>query len=827
MIRRLATLLRLAAGDLEEITGATPVETHPAEPEEQPAVSPPEEPAPPPDDKPPLPSFWSRFLDAERERLRWLRSHPYAVGIALGLAVVIVVAEQWLIRAWAWLISQVRLFGPDLISHRVALVGVGIVLIYLFFGLGWLRSIDDLVRWIVGGIKRRPRLSALVGGVIVLVGLWISSNSGTWVVLPFSVGPIEDTALDGETAAAQLIAELNQVGVGNPIPVLILWEPQEPRTSRGRVTARRSFSMEECDVVLRGPGDFIASRRIPLPRVVTGSQGSRLDLGNLSIGAINIPSRIITQFLLKIMPTGYREFSGQINENKGELEISVSSTNPSYAWRIAGPSGTTSEMIEYLALRMALDLNPELIKSSGIDAAPSDRDLAFAMGNQAFRQQRYRRAQAFYQLADHFAPLDEKVDAMLGLANYHLALEQPDDDPSRFDAAVQAVEASVREDPNGDSSLLRPYLACLYREAGLEQEAEAERLIFSLYLGRLESRESDVRVNALKQLPLRGPGRHLSAVGGDVIFVDEMGTIVGAWGRPLEANLLVSGQNPRQVGLYGGTNLIFISPDGTVFAYDYQNPEETTAIILIEGRAVSGVQQMAASTSRLRRTNLFLLNREGEVYWCEPGADAGSTSACPPRTAIQASDARQIFPVEDQLYILAVDGAVWRSEIDLSGRASKLQPLTTAAPAQEIFVASDGTLYLLHDNGTVWRYYDDGRPETDDLKLIDQGTGTAQIFAEGNFLYLLKSNGEIWRISNPRNPTPANDLVKISTPEQDVTIQEMFVTTGTGDQGAAGSRILYLLTDRRVLLQGTDTGDARVTFAPVNMPSPVQEMVPQ
>jgi hypothetical protein len=93
-----------------------------------------------------------------------------------------------------------------------------------------------------------------------------------------------------------------------------------------------------------------------------------------------------------------------------------------------------------------------------------------------------------------------------------------------------------------------------------------------------------------------------------------------------------------------------------------------------------------------------------------------------------------------------------------------------------MFVADDDTLYLLHDNGNVWRYYDDGRAETEDLKLIDQGIGTAQIFAAGNYLYLLKSDGAIWRISNPRNPNPESDLVEISIPMQDTTIQEMLIT---------------------------------------------------
>ncbi len=828
MIRKLASLLRVAAHDMEEISSSMPSDAGLEEPEEAVTASPQVEPAPSQPSSTPPARFLSRFISAERDRLRWLRDNLYIIGITLGLAIVVVVAEQWLIQAWRWLVSQVRQYWPELAGHQVAMVAVGLALFYLIFGLQWLRSIDDFVRWVLGGTKRHPRLSALIVGLLLLIGLWIVNNYGTWVILPFTAGQIETSSLNGEQVAVQLIAELNQVGVGNPAPVLILWDPQEPRTSSGSVTARRDLPFGECDAVLQGPGDFTRrSQRIPLTRVLAGSQGSRLDLGNLSIGAINIPSQIFTQFLLKLLPTGYREFSGQINENNGELEISVSSRNPSYAWRVAGPGDIFPEMMEYLALRMALDLNPELIKSSGLDAAPTDRDLAFAMGIQAFRQQSYRKAHAFFKLADHFAALDEKVDAMLGLTNYRLALEQPGDDPSRFDAAWQAMEAAVREDPNGDSSLLRPYLACIYYKAGMESQAQAQRAIFTRYLLRREFQERDVRLDELRQLPLRGPGRHLSVVGSDVTFVDNSGVIVGAAGQPLSTGLSLPGENPRQIGI-SGSNLLFISPDGAVLTYNYQTTSgESKPKILIEGRALNGIQQIRTSPSQFGRTNLFLLNRFGQAYWCEPDAESGSASACPPQRPLVTDPAqifpvRQIFPVEDWLYMLAVDGAVWYTEVDVIGSALTARQLTPPAPVQEIFLAEDGTLYLLHDNGNVWRYSEDGRPETEDLKLIDQATDTAQIFAAGGYLYLLKSNGAIWRISNPRNPTSGSDFTEISTSPKDVTIQEMFVTAESAGENTPGSRNIYLLTEQRVLLHGTDSGNSQVTFTPVNMPSPTQ-----
>jgi tetratricopeptide (TPR) repeat protein len=571
--------------------------------------------------------------------------------------------------------------------------------------------------------------------------------------------------------------------------------------------------LAECDVVLRGPGDFIPSQRIPLPRVLTGSQASRLDLGNLSIGAINIPSQIFTQFILKVLPTGYREFSGQINESDGELEISVSSRNPPHAWYVAGPSDTFPEMMEYLALRMALDLNPEVIKSSGLDTSPSDRDLALAMGNQAFRQQRYERARAFFELADRFAPLHEKVDAMLGLTHYHLALEQPDDAPSRFNVALQAIEAAVREDPNGDSSLLRPYLACLYHKAGLGDRARDEYDRFTEYLARLEYRDRDVRVEALKQLPLHGPGRHLLVAGDNVLLVDEAGDIKRVADQAVVATPFPLDKNPRQIRTYEGSNLLYITPDGAVRTYTYQTTDEEPDLkTLIVGRRLKGVQQIGTSAGRFGRTNFFFLDRFGGIYWCDPNARAGSASACPPQfqkpLVADPANVRQIFPDKDGLYMLAADGAVWYTEVSVSGQASTPRQLIPPAQGQEIFVASDETLYVLHDNGNVWRYYDDGRAETEDLKLIDEGTGTAQIFAVGGYLYLLKSDGAVWRISNAL---------------ENATIREMFVTAGglEGDE-ASGDRTVYLLTDQRILLQGTDTGSARMALGPIYIPAHLQ-----
>lgn len=284
---------------------------------------------------------------------------------------------------------------------------------------------------------------------------------------------------------------------------------------------------------------------------------------------------------------------------------------------------------------------------------------------------------------------------------------------------------------------------------------------------------------------------------------------------------------PRQIGIYGEGNLVYISPDGAVLTYPYRATGATPALkTLIEGRTLQGIEQIGTSTSQFGRNNLFLLNRFGKTYWCEPGAEAGSASACPPRQPLLAEQTtpavvRQIFPVEDRLYLLAADGAVWYTEININGQAITPRQLTQPAQVQEIFAAGDRTLYLLQENGNVWRYYDDGLPATEDNKLIDPGTGTVQIFAAGGYLYLLKSDGLVWRISNPLNPAPS-DIAKIAAPQEGSTIQEIFVTADSpAGQGASNSRTVYLLTDRRKLLLGTDSGSGQMALAPVDN-TPVQ-----
>lgn len=622
---------------------------------------------------------------------------------------------------------------------------------------------------------------------IVLVVIWLFINKNTWIVLPFEMGQTESEKLDGEKVATQLIAELSRVGAGNPVPALTYLEPQEPHTKSGNVLSLIRLPLEECGTVLQGPGNYNQSWSIPLLTVQAGSEDNLLDLGNLTIGTINIPTRLFLQFILRILPNSYREFNGQINEANGELEISVTSSNSPKTWSVTGPTEAYSAMMEYLAVRITLDLNPDVVKNSGLPVSPLDRDLAFAMGTKAFRAQHYHRASAFYEIAERFAPLDNEIDAMLGLTYYQQALNQPDRKSTRLHSALRAVEAAVQEDPASDRSSLRPYLVCLLNETGLEEQRDTHLVILNEYLRQRGILNKEERVAELNKIQKRGVGWHISAVDNIVMYLDGSGVIRDSSNL---TNTISGSPDDRQIRFFEhpkGFKLLFVvTEDGAVkYRILGGSPEFES---LISGTAVGGVQQMDISYSNnFERTNLILLDRYGRLHWCDLKIGNGSENIKCERlkknlisdqklipqevnTTGTLSDfqgkaitARQFVQLEDKLYILTGDGTVWVTKIGELGYTSAPLQLPATNDVHEIFVADNDILFLLDNNGNVSRI-DETKPESESLSEIDQGTTTAHIFEAGGYLYMLKKNGAVWRVRNPQNPDPENDFSKIYTP---------------------------------------------------------------
>lgn len=781
-----------------------------------------------------LSAVWQRIVNSEQNRLLWLWSRPWVIGIVLilvtSIGLVIGCFEKPLNDLWRSFISCTDKFWSSLTNYPIALTWVGIALLILlsvFFLLQLLHFVGMFIAWVLGCIIKYSKY-LVVGGILLFVVLWFADNRDAWVVLPFDEGELGTDTLKGEEVAIQLIEELNGLGAGNPKSALTMGELREPNSTTGSILASSNISAEECETVMEGPGEFIRLRSIPLPQVLAGSRSNGVDLGNLSVGSIDISLQFFAQIILRTLPTGYREFNGQFHEQNDHLEISVSSQNPNYSWRVTGPTDTYPEMMEYLALRIALDLSPDLLPSSELGLL-TDRNVAFALGSQAFRRQRYQRALAFLELADQFAPLDSEVDTLLGLTHYHLALEKkPDDNGRFFEDAVRALKAAAREDPKGDTSLVHAYLGCALHKIGRTDEAMDHLAKVNLFLSRMELRDFRTRVETLKELPLLGPGWHLSGAAEDVIFVDKAGVILGAAGKPLNERLVLKGQNPRQIALYGESKLLYVTSDGSVLDYTYVTTDAGPPFrSLVPGRAVDGVRQVGISAGRFDRMNLFLLNRFGQVFWCEPDASISGTSACPPKKSLFTNtiNIRQIVPYGDRLYMLADNGIVSYTAVDFEGKVADPRPLATPALVQEIALASDGTVYLLHDIGDVWRYQED-QQGVGDLKQIDPGLGTVHIFPVDNHLYLLKNDGRLWRVSNAVDPDPVDDFIEIDISilsSEDATIpkkpniQEILVLPGQ-DEDDADPFNVYVLTGQGRLLRGIDTFGTQITFTPLDIP---------
>lgn len=69
--------------------------------------------------------------------------------------------------------------------------------------------------------------------------------------------------------------------------------------------------------------------------------------------------------------------------------------------------------------------------------------------------------------------------------------------------------------------------------------------------------------------------------------------------------------------------------------------------------------------------------------------------------------------------------------------------MTDDGQGSQAMHASDGRLYVLKNNGNIWRNWGGWR-------MIDDGTGTKQIVGDGQFFHALKNNGNTWMFSNER-----------------------------------------------------------------------------
>lgn len=801
------------------------------------------------------PITWKSIQQSHREHLKRLKnlSRPYRVLVTIILLYAAYILIRQLLDLEAIYQQKENAFSNGIwfflrenISWFRFTVALLVILI-IYLGWEWIHYLRGTTLRSFSYIRSHPlRFTVLLFFIILLF-----VSDGRIVILPFQLGNIETSSLNnGEAIANQLVTELNQVGVGSPAPALNLLKLGEPDIlikdkDDNELVIRVSEIQDEvqngneneaempfepdndaCDRVLLGP-EFIhqPNQSITYPRGRFGTQEERLDLagaiGGVSAGSVNLPTQLFTELVLKVFPINYREITGNLTEHDNELEISVNITarrgfsllresqpsDPEQTWRVSGPSSAYPEMMEFLAIRIILYLQPNLVEKLKEGGAPDldDWRLAFALGNEAYRHQEFGRARSFYEIADR---LDKEelpdIDMMRALSMYQLS----QDDPESLGEVLDAISIAVFEDKDETHrALLRPYLGCIWLKSDDPHKAQEQFAAFITFLNAQSEIEKAIAIqDVLAALPVRGPGRRV-----DVESVD-------TWAYIRTGNQLVFKNNnsirpfqlnaaPRQIRLWSSGNqnyLYYVSTMGEVWFRDLASKNPNTDK-LISLKDIVGVQQIAIigrddaqsvagnSQNNEETATLVFLSKSGKVYKCTLlernrctpqllfNTDQGATESLQSDPSL--TNVRQITVVANKIYLLTADGAVWEvSDLD----EPIPRNLINSAAIQEIFVLNRGEktiIYLLHENGTVSRYLDDGEEQTEDLVLIFEIIDTAQIFACNDDLYLLRPGGVVWRLDNAATEVPLNKYVEFNLHGIDTKtpIRELFLVCGEDD----------------------------------------------
>lgn len=669
-------------------------------------------------------------------------------------------------------------------------------------------------------LKEKLSRSKVIGliavvALLAILGDWLLGHTGRWVVRSFDVGQVGELGIDGAKAAIYLAAELSQLGAGSPPPWFNRSQLTPPFVSGSGVQDLPSLGSSDCSGIMGGPGDYSNIQlRIPLERVRGGTDrdSPSLEFGNISFGGVSIPSELFGRTLLRILPIGYREFGGRITESGDELQVTVelwgspgvcrasdgadsetlSDPCPT-VWSVGGPREALPEMMEYLALRMALDLNPQYLESLNAITNPLlyDSELSLGLGLEQLRVHNYAKARRFLQIAHHFSPLRADIDAMLGVATYNAASDVGEGRTASLEEALRLFEDSVAEDLAGETSLFRPYLACAYLAVGKTTQAERELATFNGYLTARSKAELAVRVESLKALPLRGPNRLVAGMGNFAAIVNLAGSVVATaenGGQPARELFASPLGPPREVLDVSDGILLVLTADGEVSRVAY-SPGGISSRPLVGGSALEGVQQVASSPGESDRVNLYLLNRFGEVNWCNSSA-ALSVCDYSHRTVElpEGVKVKQLLAGRGRLTMLAVDDGIWVSDISGTGQPSTTRRVIDPDPnrqIREIAQWAGGPLYLLLESGNLLRY-DEGTKETG---LVDRGTSTTQVVATNGGVYLLKNDGAVWRLSDSGGGGDQQVL-----PAGQLAIQELYMV-----EDPSGSQILYAITTDRSL----------------------------
>jgi hypothetical protein len=146
------------------------------------------------------------------------------------------------------------------------------------------------------------------------------------------------------------------------------------------------------------------------------------------------------------------------------------------------------------------------------------------------------------------------------------------------------------------------------------------------------------------------------------------------------------------------------------------------------------------------------------------------------------TDAKQIVADGDDVYLLKDNGNIYRISQD------GLQLVDNGTGTKYISSAG-GVLYILKNNGNIWAYQPVVGREPEKQNGFDKkdvGAGTKQIVSAGETLYILKDNGNIWKYFT--HPTEGNVGIVI---DEFVLIDD---GTNTKQITSSGS-VLYILKE--------------------------------
>jgi hypothetical protein len=637
--------------------------------------------------------------------------------------------------------------------------------------------------------------------LVILISLLfcILSNANTWAFTSVEIWSEDELNISGEEIAMQFRGNLNAIGT-TPLDVLMVSVPSPPAAVTNAKSALQPLSLDDCSQIMIGPKSFVSPggrEPLSLPRL-SRTQADVGTAGQISLGTavsdLNVPVSGLTRFLIRYTAPNYRELYAEIVpasrfSEAGYIRVIVTALDGS-RWTAEGSWQTLPQLINFLAYRIALDWKAERTGQTS-DLIKSD-DLALTLGNQAFTARDFTAALAYYRLAEWFRADSAIIEIMLGLTQFRLSTTAISEEEAKTlrDKASRSFNQAFTLEPNNPD--LYPYLACLHHWLGDGQLAEQRINDFNATLGPDSPDAKQERIIELDKKPPLGPGRHISVFahesGFDLYYISDDATHFALnlpYDVPLDDSylsfeLLIAGEAPRQIfAMTSGA--YYLTSDGLANFFRPGNPPQIIPIIDTDnlqfmrtptGELILGMKPIEDSdliynTGGIRQIFakdelLFLVDRFGRILRLRV-VQTGTGGLDVTLEAVAEIDARQIFlDNTNTLYLLKEDGTVWRISDPLIGDLQTARQLVTDTDNREI-TASNGVIYMLRTNGNIWRYLDGEGIGGDLLKRIDEGVETSRIFIAPQGLLVLKNSGVMWLIRNPQNPGE-NDIEQLTIP---------------------------------------------------------------